>query len=212
MKWRPHPWHGLAAGPQAPSVVTVFVEITPFDHIKYEVDKFSGYLKVDRPQYSSARPPTVYGFIPQTLSGPNVGALMQGAASGDGDPMDICVVSSHPITQSQIILIARVIGGIPMLDAHTADDKIIGVLVGDGAWGEVAEVSELPASIIEQLVHYFSTYKRVHRPDTAVSVGTVYGRVHAERVVSAALSDYTQTYGKDSSKFQVQSSKPSPKM
>jgi inorganic pyrophosphatase len=195
LKWRPHPWHGLDVGPQPPSLLSVFVEITPFDHIKYEVDKFSGYLKVDRPQYSSARPPTVYGFIPRTLSGPKVAALMQGAASGDGDPMDICVVSSHPITQSQILLTARVVGGVPMLDANTADDKIIGVLAGDGAWGEVTDVAHLPVSIIEQLVHYFSTYKRVHKPRTAVSVGAVYGREHAERVVSAALSDYMQAYG-----------------
>jgi inorganic pyrophosphatase len=192
---RPHPWHGLATGPDVPSVVTVFVEITSFDHIKYEVDKHSGYLRVDRPQYSSSRPPTVYGFIPRTLSGPGVGKLMPGAQSGDDDPLDICVVSSHPISQSQILLSARVVGGIPMLDAHTADDKVIGVLVGDGAWGNVSDVQQLPASIIDQLVHYFSHYKGIGRPDNPVSIGPVYGREQAESVVSAAMADYTQRYG-----------------
>jgi inorganic pyrophosphatase len=150
-------------------LVTVFVEITPFDHIKYEVDKYSGFLKIDRPHYSSARPPTIYGIIPRTLSGPGVGKLMVGAVSGDDDPLDICVVSSHPIAQSQILLTARVVGGLPMLDAKEADDKIIGVLVGDGVWGNVSDVAELPPSIIEQLIHYFSTYKRIHAPDNPVS-------------------------------------------
>lgn len=151
LRWRPHPWHDLETGPNSPSSVTVFVEITLFDHIKYEVDKHSGFLKVDRPQLSSSRPPTVYGFIPRTLSGLRVGQLMEGAVSGDDDPLDICVASSHPISQSQILLTARVVGGIPMLDSHEADDKLIGILVGDGAWGEVTEITQLPAAILDQL-------------------------------------------------------------
>jgi inorganic pyrophosphatase len=195
LNWRPHPWHGLDTGPQPPSVVSVFVEITPFDHIKYEVDKHSGYLKIDRPQYSSSRPPTVYGFLPRTLAGLKVGQLMDGASSGDDDPLDICVISTHAITQSQILLTARVVGGIPMLDAGTADDKIIGVLLGDAAWCEVIDVSELPVAIVDQLVHYFSTYKRVSRPDHAVAIGSVYGREHAEKVISAAMADYAQRFG-----------------
>ena len=195
LKYRPHPWHGLDTGPRPPSLVTVFVEITSFDHIKYEVDKHTGYLKVDRPQYSSSRPPTVYGFVPRTLAGPRVGKLMQGAVSGDDDPLDVCVVSSHPISQSQILLTARVVGGLPMLDSNQADDKMVAVLVGDGAWGEVTELAQLPASIIDQLVHYFSTYKRIRRPDNPASIGTVYGREHAETVVSAAMADYVERFG-----------------
>ncbi|MGI6386660.1 MAG: inorganic diphosphatase [Desulfomonilia bacterium] len=67
--WRPHPWHGLSQGPDPPRVVTVFVEITPFDHVKCEIDKRSGFLRIDRPQYSSSLPPSVYGFIPRTFTG-----------------------------------------------------------------------------------------------------------------------------------------------
>jgi inorganic pyrophosphatase len=195
LKWRPHPWHGLDAGPQPPSAVSVFVEITPFDHIKYEVDKHSGYLKIDRPQYSSSRPPTVYGFVPRTLAGPKVAQLMDGASSGDDDPLDICVISTHAITQSQILLTARVVGGIPMLDAGTADDKIIAVLMGDAAWSQVIDVGQLPAAIVDQLVHYFSTYKRLRRPDHSIAIGKVYGREHAELVISAAMSDYAERFG-----------------
>lgn len=81
-----------------------------------------------------------------------------------------------------------------MLDAGTADDKIVAVLIGDGVWNEMSDLAQLPTSIVDQLVHYFSTYKRVHRPGNPVSIGAVYGRDHAEIVVSAALSDYAAKY------------------
>jgi inorganic pyrophosphatase len=190
LEWRPHPWHGLQTGPNPPTVVTAFVEITPFDHIKYEVDKHSGFLKIDRPQYSSSRPPTLYGFIPRTLSGDNTFKLMEGASVGDDDPLDICVISSHPVSQSQIILSAQVVGGIPMMDGGEADDKIIGVLVGDAVWGDITDVSQLPAQVVDQLVHYFATYK--FHP---VTLGEVYGREHAEKVLNASMDDYHNRFG-----------------
>ena len=189
LKWRPHPWHGLETGPNPPSLVSVFVEITPFNHIKYEVDKHSGFLKVDRPQLSSSRPPTIYGFIPQTLAGPQVCELMKGAKVGDNDPLDICVVSSHSISQCQVLLTARIVGGIPMIDDGEADDKIIGVLKSDGVWGDVTDVSELPDSVVDQLVHYFQTYKA--KP---VTLGDVYGHEHAEKVIIASMADYAAEY------------------
>ena len=68
-RWRPHPWHGLSAGSDAPRVLTAYIEITPFDYVKYEVDKETGYLRVDRPQHTSSQPPTLYGFIPKTFCG-----------------------------------------------------------------------------------------------------------------------------------------------
>jgi inorganic pyrophosphatase len=167
----------------------VFVEITPFNHIKYEVDKHSGFLKVDRPQLSSSRPPSIYGFIPKTLAGPKVCNLMEGASKGDDDPLDICVVSTHSISQCQVLLSARVVGGIPMLDEGEADDKIIAVLQGDGVWGDVSDVSQLPNSVVDQLVHYFETYKA--KP---VSLGKVYGHEHAEKVIAASMDDYAAEY------------------
>lgn len=189
LKCRPHPWHGLETGPKPPSKVSVFVEITPFNHIKYEVDKHSGFLKVDRPQLSSSRPPSIYGFIPKTLAGPKVCALMEGAKEGDNDPLDICVLSTHSISQCQVLLSARVVGGIPMLDSGEADDKIIAILEGDGVWGDVTDVSELPNSVVDQLVHYFETYK-----SKPVSLGKVYGHQHAEKVITASMEDYAAEY------------------
>src|SRR3970040_896202 len=114
-RWRPHPWHGLGPGPSPPSLVTVFVEITPFDLVKYEVDKGSGYLRVDRAQRTSSLPPSIYGFIPQTYAGSTVAALMPGSRDGDRDPLDICVRSEQPISRSEVLLHASVVGGLPML-------------------------------------------------------------------------------------------------
>src|SRR5262245_31818092 len=90
--WRPHPWHGLSAGAEPPSRLTAFIELTPYDLVKYEIDKDSGYLRLDRPQRTSAQPPSLYGFVPRTYSGKRVAKLMSGAEVGDGDPLAICVL------------------------------------------------------------------------------------------------------------------------
>src|SRR5690606_37394837 len=95
--WRPHPWHGLSIGLEPPLRVNAYIEITPFDLIKYEVDKSTGYLRVDRPQRTSSQPPALYGFIPRTYCGELTAALCPGALRGDGDPLDICVISERPI-------------------------------------------------------------------------------------------------------------------
>ena len=139
-QWRPHPWHGLSAGADAPRVVNAYIEITPFDLIKYEVDKASGYLRVDRPQRTSSQPPALYGFIPRTYCGPRVAALTPVTKRGDGDPLDICVLSERPIAKSEILLSARVIGGLQLVDRDEADDKIIAVLQGDYVWGDAQDL------------------------------------------------------------------------
>ena len=192
--WRPHPWHGLGPGAHAPTVVTAFIEITPFDLIKYEIDKASGFLRVDRPQRTSSLPPALYGFIPQTLAGERVGQLMAGADSGDGDPLDICVLSERPIDRAEVLLDARVIGGIPMLDDGEADDKIIAVLRNDDVWGHVKEIDDIPVALTQRLLHYFSTYKLIPGRESNVRVGEIYGRLHAEAVINAALDDYADRF------------------
>jgi inorganic pyrophosphatase len=188
--WRPHPWHGLDAGREPPVYVNAYVEITPFDLIKYEVDKRSGYLRVDRPQRSSSQPPSLYGFVPRTYCGERVAALCPGAQRGDGDPLDICVLSERPIARSEIIVPARVVGGLQLLDRGEADDKIVAVLEGDFIWGEVAELAALPAVLVERLQHYFMTYKLVPGTPPQIAVQRVYGLEHASRVVQAAMADY----------------------
>jgi len=187
---RPHPWHGLEAGRELPFWVNAYIEITPFDLIKYEVDKASGYLRVDRPQRTSSQPPTLYGFIPKTYCGSRIAALCPGAERGDGDPLDICVISERPIQRSEIIVPARVVGGLQLLDRGEADDKLIAVLEADFVWGGVGDIGELPTILVERLQHYFTTYKIVPNARPQIAVQQVYGADHAARVVSAAVEDY----------------------
>jgi inorganic pyrophosphatase len=193
--FRPHPWHGLEVGHAPPELVNVFVEITPFDLVKYEVDKVSGYLHVDRPQRSSSQPPALYGFVPQTYCGWRVQRLSPKSKRGDGDPLDMCVLSEREITRAEVILHARVVGGLQMIDKGEADDKIIGVLENDFIWGEARDVSELPRVLIERLEHYFLTYKQVPGQPAIASIEKVYGQKHALRVVRAALEDYKEKFG-----------------
>ena len=192
--FRPHPWHGLDIGPSPPDVLNAFIEITPFDLMKYEVDKVSGYLRVDRPQRSSAQPPTLYGFVPRTYCDERVRRLAPGATRGDGDPLDICVLSERAIERSEIIVRARVIGGLQMIDGGEADDKIVSVLENDLVWGGARGIRDVPPVLVERLQHYFLTYKLVPGQRARTRIARVYGRAHALRVVRAAIADYAETF------------------
>ncbi len=194
--FRPHPWHGLEVGPEPPAVLNGYIEITPFDLMKYEVDKVSGYLRVDRPQRSSAQHPTLYGFVPRTYCGDRVSKLAPGANRGDGDPLDICVLSERAITRNEIIVRARVIGGLQMVDRGEADDKIISVLDNDYVYGEARDLKDIPHVLIERLQHYFLTYRLVPGEKPQVDIAKVYGRAHAMKVVQAAMDDYVDTFAR----------------
>lgn len=195
-QWRPHPWHGLEPGPEPPVMVTAYIEITPFDVVKYEVDKRTGYLEVDRPQLTSSSPPTLYGFIPRTWCGERVRDLSPNATEGDGDPLDICVLSERPIDRADLLITARVVGGLQMVDDGEADDKIIAVLANDAIWADVTDLVELPNALIQRLVHYFDTYKMYPGSDAKTSIDRWYGREHAWRVIEASMEDYDEEYGR----------------
>lgn len=196
-RWRPHPWHGLETGVNPPDLVTAYIEITPFDLVKYEVDKITGYIRVDRPQRSSSQPPALYGFIPQTYCGPRAGDLSPKAERGDGDPLDICVLSERPINRVEVILNARVVGGLQMIDNGEADDKIVAVLENDNIWGEARDIQDLPDVLVERLNHYFSTYKIIPGEENQqIFIDQIYGLDHARSVVEAAMRDYEDEYGK----------------
>ena len=194
-RWRPHPWHGLEAGPDPPKLVHVYVETSPFDLVKYEVDKETGYLRVDRPHRTSSQHPTLYGFIPRTFCGESVGKLMPGAERGDQDPLDICVITERPINRGEVILRARVIGGIQMVDNGEADDKIIAVLDNDQFWKNANEINDVSSALLELLRHYFATYKLVPGQPSDVHIEKIYDRDHAHAVIRAAQEDYTEEYG-----------------
>jgi inorganic pyrophosphatase len=129
--FKPHPWHGVSPGDQVPNIVQCFIEVVPSDTMKYEIDKVSGYLRVDRPQKYSNMCPALYGFVPQTFCGESVAAFSAEKTgrhlAGDGDPLDICILTDRPIGHGNVIAECIPIGGLRMLDQDEADDKIIGV-------------------------------------------------------------------------------------
>lgn len=194
-RWRPHPWHGLEVGPEAPNLVHAYIEITPFDTVKYEVDKKTGYLRVDRPQRTSSHPPTLYGFIPRTYCGHRVGALSPKAKGGDGDPMDICVLTERLVNKAEVIVEARVVGGLQMVDHGEADDKIIAVLSNDPVYGAIRDIDDLPDVLVERLRHYFLTYKLVPGQEVDVSIDHIFGREDALQVIRASMEDYLDEFG-----------------
>lgn len=192
-----HPWHGIAIGDQAPKEVTVFIEIVPRDTVKYEVDKETGYLKIDRPQQYSNVVPANYGFIPRTYCAQGIADLARSKtdlpiSGGDGDPLDILVLSEHHIPRGDIILKARPIGGFCLIDGGEADDKIIAVLKGDKVFEQYKEVIELPKGILERFEHYFLTYKSLPDEPNKCEIAYSYGRQEAYRVIETAISDYAE--------------------
>jgi inorganic pyrophosphatase len=193
-KWRPHPWHGLEAGPNPPEIVNAFVEITPFDSVKYEIDKLTGYLTVDRPQLSSSLPPTNYGFIPRTFCSARVASLSKKAKFGDEDPLDICVYSERPINRAEVILTAKVVGAIKTIDGGKADDKIIAVLKNDAFWNTAEDIHDLPEALIQRLKHYFSTYKKLPDQKNKVFIESLAGVKQACKIIEAAMEDYKENF------------------
>ena len=196
MHSKAHPWHGVSPGDKAPEILTAYIEIVPTDTIKYEIDKISGLLKVDRPQKFSNICPTLYGFIPQTYCGDSVAELTmqrtgRAGLKGDGDPMDICVLTEKAIPRGDILLTAVPIGGLRMIDRNDVDDKIVAVLKDDAVYGVFRDITECSTGLIERLRHYFLTYKQ--SPEEAprvVEITHVYSRAEAHDAILRSFADY----------------------
>jgi inorganic pyrophosphatase len=199
-QFQAHPWHGLTPGRDAPETVNAYIEIVPTDVVKYELDKDSGHLHVDRPQRFSSMCPSLYGFIPQTFCGDEVAKLSAertGASDikGDGDPMDICVLTEKTFAQGNFFLRAKPIGGLRMIDGEQADDKIISILESDLAYGHIRDISECPKALVDRLNHYFLSYKQL--PGEAprrVEIVDVYDREEALEVIGRSLIDYKNNF------------------
>ena len=198
--FKPHPWHGIPIGDHCPELVTAYIEMVPSDTVKYEIDKLTGYRKVDRPQKFSNYLPALYGFIPQTFCNERVrefAELKSGktVTKGDGDPLDICVLTERSITSGDIILEAIPIGGFRMLDKGEADDKIIAVLKQDEIYGHFKDVSECPTAVIDRLKHYFLTYKNMpNQAHKAVEITHTYGASEAYEVIIRSIEDYNERF------------------
>lgn len=198
-----HPWHGISLGDNVPEEVRAFIEIVPTDTVKYEVDKASGYLSLDRPQKFSNIVPSLYGFLPRTYCATKMAELTNTALArydieGDGDPLDICVLTEKDVTHGDIIVRARPIGGLRLLDHNQADDKIIAVLKNDAVYGNYNDIDELPKDIIRRLIHYFTTYKDIPGENTQrMKFVSIYGPDVAKDVIRRSIEDYMDYIGKD---------------
>ena len=198
--FKPHPWHGIPIGENCPNIITAYIEMVPTDTVKYEIDKETGYRKVDRPQKFSNYLPALYGFVPQTYCDESVreyAELMSGkkVEKGDGDPLDICVLTERNISSGDIILEAIPIGGFRMIDKGEADDKIIAVLKQDEIYGHLKDVLDCPATLIDRLKHYFLTYKNMPgQENKAVEITHTYGAVEAHEVIRRSIKDYEKKF------------------
>ncbi|WP_223636343.1 inorganic pyrophosphatase [Corallococcus sp. EGB] len=195
-----HPWHGIAPGPEAPEVVTAYIEIVPTDAVKYEMDKESGILMLDRPQRFSSQCPSLYGFIPRTYCGEQVAkrcAERTGLKDihGDGDPIDICVLTEKVVSNGNLLVHAVPVGGFRMVDGNEADDKIIAVLESDLVYGELQYIAQLPRPLLDRLKHYFLTYKQIPgEGKRSVEIAEVYDRPEALEVIRRSMRDYDKLF------------------
>lgn len=199
LRYKSHPWHGVYIGKDAPGQVTAFIEVVPTDTVKYEIDKDCGYLRLDRPQKYSNVVPALYGFIPQTFCGDEVGEFCMEKTGkqnikGDGDPIDICVLTEKDITHGDILVDARPIGGFRMIDGNEADDKIIAVLSNDVVYEGYKDVTDLPPIVIERLKHYFLTYKDMPGKDNDTEITHTYSVDEACEVIRRSISDYQKRF------------------
>jgi len=196
LRHKSHPWHGVEIGDNAPEQLMCFIEMVPTDTVKYEADKNSGYLMIDRPQKYSSILPALYGFIPQTYCGAKVAGkssdiLKRPEIVGDGDPLDICVLTEKEITHGDILVNARPIGGFRMIDGNEADDKIIAVLQDDAVYGSYKDISDCPQPVVNRLKHYFLTYKDM--PGTSggrCEITHTYNKKEAHDLINRSRDDY----------------------
>ena len=174
-----HPWHGVHYGDGAPQTVTALIEISQGSRTKYEIDKKTGLLKLDRIIYSSFHYPVNYGFIPQTLG-------------LDNDPLDILVISSQSI-QPLCLVEATVIGNMQMIDTGDKDDKIIAVAAKDPSVNHIKDVNELPRHFFNELKNYFEQYKVLENKQ--VQIDNFQNKEEAFLVITEAIDLYKQKYG-----------------
>ena len=213
-----HPWHGVRPRIEGTTSLRAYVEIVPSDTVKYELDKGSGHLRIDRPQRFSSTCPTLYGFLPQTYCGETVAArcVERGGGGGaltllgDGDPLDICILTEKTFSQGNFLAHVRPIGGLRMVDKEEVDDKIVAVLDEDVAYGHLQDLGEAPSGLIDRLRHYFLSYKQrpedleqegANMPKKRVRIAEVYGRDEALEVIRRSEVDYATKFGEPEARW-----------
>eukprot|EP00727_Mastigamoeba_balamuthi_P008330 m51a1_g4119 putative inorganic pyrophosphatase (219) ;mRNA; r:156614-157686 len=181
---------GLPIGDKAPTVVTAYIEIVPSDTVKFEMERKTGFLIVDRPQKYSNALPSMYGLLPQTYCGDRL-AKHAGAERGDENPLDVCVLSQRPISHGDFITPVIPIGGLSIIDKGEADDKIIGYMAQEEQYYQWKTLSDAPQSVVERLQHYFLTYKTPPGWKTTSVLRKTYQKDEALEVIHLAMLDYS---------------------
>ena len=175
-----HPWHEVELYNENPKIVPAIIEVPKGSQIKYELDKKSGLVKVDRILYSSVHYPANYGFIPRTYS-------------EDNDPLDVFVLCSQPIEKMSLVR-CYPIGVISMIDRDADDDKIIAIPFGDPQYNGYKDLKELPIHIFEELQHFLRVYKELE--DKKVEIRELGDHDKAVEVINEALALYKKTFSK----------------
>jgi len=173
-----HPWHGASFGKKSPAIVNGLIEIPQGSRAKYEVDKTTGLLKLDRVVYSSFHYPINYGFIPQTLG-------------LDGDALDILVMCSESI-QPLCLVEATVIGNMQMIDNGEEDDKIIAVATNDPTVNHITNINELPKHFIAVLKNYFEQYKALE--NKVVEIDEFQDKESAYNIINESIEHYKRAF------------------
>ena len=172
-------WHDIDPKEISPVDFSAVIEIPKGCKCKYELDKYTGLLRLDRILYTSTHYPANYGFIPRTFA-------------DDGDPLDVLVLCSEPIYPLTLMRVYP-IGVMRMLDGGKMDDKIIAVPFSDPTYLGITSIDELPSHIFDEIMHFFTVYKQLENKQTAVQ--SLFGKAEAERIIAEAIESYEKTYG-----------------
>ncbi len=175
-------WHDIPLGEGAPEEINVIIEIPKGSNNKYEIDKDTGLIKLDRANYSAAAYPFDYGFAPQTLW-------------EDNDPLDVVLLTTYPLSPG-ILVAARPVAVIDMVDDGESDYKIIAVPVDDKRWDDVQDLKDVNTHMLKEFQHFFETYKNLKGKPVAVEIRGIYDRAKALEAVKRSVDLYKEKFGK----------------
>ena len=172
-------WHDMDPKQITPTDFSALIEIPKGSNCKYELDKYTGLLRLDRVLYTSTHYPANYGFIPRTFA-------------DDGDPLDVLVLCNEAIQPMTLVRVYP-IGVMRMLDDGHIDDKIIAIPFSDPSYNNIRSIDELPPHIFDEIMHFFKVYKQLENKQTDVK--SLFGREKAEQIIQETLELYDKTFG-----------------
>lgn len=175
-------WHDVPLGDKVPEELNVIIEVPKGSHNKYEIDKETGLIALDRANYSDAAFPYDYGFAPQTLW-------------DDGDALDVIVLTTYPLDPG-IMVAVRPVGIIEMIDTGESDFKVIGVPVNDKRWEDVQDINDVNKHSIKEFQHFLETYKLLKGKPSPVEIRAINGKTKAIEAISRSVELYKQKFAK----------------